>query len=267
MWSEFFSGKSVIVGGGATGIGAASVEEFARAGARVVIGDVADEIGAALAQTLVSQGHNVVYRHCDVSREADVEDIFSWVDTTHGSVDVLHANAGIEWTKDVRHTTLEEWQRVVDINLTGVFLLSRAAMMRMCAQGFGSIVVTSSPHAVATVPDAGAYAASKGGAHSLIRSLALEGAPFGVRVNGIIPGTIDTPMVRREAQASSDPEEQLVRMASAHPMGRIGQPSEVAHSALYLASPLASFMTGSMITVDGGLTAGLPAGPPLSYNN
>ena len=267
MWDEYFTGKTVVVGGGSTGIGAAAVEGFARAGAHVVIADVADEIGATLAQSLSSEGNHAVYRHCDVSREADVEGVFSWVDATYGSLDVLYANAGIEWTKDVRHTTLDEWQRVVDVNLTGMFLVCRAAMRRMCDQGFGSIIVTSSPHAIATVPDAGAYAASKGGAHALVRSLALEGAPYGVRVNGIIPGTIDTPMVRREAQASSDPEEQLVRMASAHPLGRIGQPFEVAESALFLASPLASFMTGSMVTVDGGLMSGLPAGPPLSYNN
>jgi NAD(P)-dependent dehydrogenase (short-subunit alcohol dehydrogenase family) len=267
MWNEYFSGKTVIVGGGSTGIGAAAVEGFARAGANVVVADVADEIGIALTQSLISEGHRADYRHCDVSSEADVEGVFSWADATYGSLDVLYANAGIEWTKDVRHTSLDEWRRVVDVNLTGMFLLCRAAMRRMCDQGFGSIVVTSSPHALATVPDAGAYAASKGGAHALVRSLALEGAPYGVRANGIIPGTIDTPMVRREAQASSDPEEQLVRMASAHPMGRIGQPDEVANAALFLASSLASFMTGSMVTVDGGLMCGLPAGPPLSYNN
>jgi NAD(P)-dependent dehydrogenase (short-subunit alcohol dehydrogenase family) len=267
MWNEYFAGKTVVVGGGSTGIGAAAVEGFARAGANVVVADVADDIGSALTQSLILEGHHALYHHCDVSDEVQVEGLFASVDATYGSLDVLYANAGIEWMKDVRHTTLDEWQRVLDVNLTGVFLLCRAAMRRMCDQGYGSIVVTSSPHAIATVPDAGAYAASKGGAHALVRSLALEGAPYGVRVNGIIPGTIDTPMVRREAQASSDPEEQLVRMASAHPLGRIGQPSEVAGAALFLASPMASFITGSMISVDGGLMAGLPAGPPLSYNN
>jgi len=182
-------------------------------------------------------------------------------------LDVVYANAGIEWTKDVRHTSLQEWRHVLDVNLTGTFLITRAAMITMCDRKAGSIVVTSSPHALATVPDAGAYAASKGGVHALVRSLSLEGAPYGVRVNGIVPGTIDTPMVRREAQAAADPERQLELMAATHPLNRLGKPSEVANLALFLASPLADFMTGSLVSVDGGLMAGLPSGPPLSYNN
>jgi dihydroanticapsin dehydrogenase len=267
MWSEYFSGKTVIVGGGSTGIGAAAVAGFAHAGANVVVADVADEIGAALAQSLNDEGHHVTYRHCDVSREEDVDGVFSWVEGTFGALDVVYANAGIEWTKDVRHTSLQEWRHVLDVNLTGTFLITRAAMITMCDRKAGSIVVTSSPHALATVPDAGAYAASKGGVHALVRSLSLEGAPYGVRVNGIVPGTIDTPMVRREAQAAADPERQLELMAATHPLNRLGKPSEVANLALFLASPLADFMTGSLVSVDGGLMAGLPSGPPLSYNN
>jgi dihydroanticapsin dehydrogenase len=267
MWSEYFFGKTVVVGGGSTGIGAAAVEGFARAGANVVVTDVADEIGDSLVRSLTSEGHHAVYRHCDVSNEADVDGVFSWVHETYGSLDVVYANAGIEWVKDVRHTSLQEWQRVLNVNLTGMFLICRAALRTMCDQESGSIVMTSSPHAVATVPDAGAYAASKGGVHALVRALALEGAPYGVRVNGIVPGAIDTPMVRREVQASSNPEEQLVLMASAHPLGRLGQPFEVANVALFLASSLAGFITGSLVSVDGGQMAALPSGPPLSYNN
>ena len=267
MWTEYFAGKTVVVAGGSTGIGAAAAEGFARAGAHTVVTDVADSIGAALVASLNADGHHAVFRHCDVGHEEDVEGVFSWVEATYGGLDVVFANAGVEWTKDVRHTTLEEWAHVLTVNLTGVFLVGRAAMRSMCDRRSGSIVVTSSPHAVATVPDAGAYAASKGGVHALIRALSLEGAPFGVRVNGVVPGTIDTPMVRREAQAAADPEAQMVLMARTHPLGRLGQPSEVANVALFLASPLADFVTGSMFSVDGGLMAGLPSGPPLSYNN
>jgi NAD(P)-dependent dehydrogenase (short-subunit alcohol dehydrogenase family) len=267
MWREYFTEKTVVIAGGSMGIGAASAAGFARAGANVVVTDVADEVGAALAKSLNHEGCYVVYRHCDVSNEDDVTDVFAWVEATFGSLDVVHANAGIEWTKDVRNTTLAQWRRVIDVNLTGVFLVTRAAMLSMCERRSGSIVVTSSPHAIATVPDAGAYAASKGGVHALVRSLSLEGAPFGVRVNGIVPGTIDTPMVRREAQAAADPEHQLALMAGTHPLNRLGEPEEVANMALFLASPLASFMTGSLVPVDGGLMAGLPSGPPLSYND
>lgn len=267
MWNEFFTDKIVVIAGGSTGIGSASAAGFARAGANVIITDVADKLGLELVQSLNDEGCQVHYQHCDVSNEDDVERVFSWTQSMFGPPDVVHANAGIEWVKDVRHTSLVEWQRVVDVNLTGVFLITRAAMLVMCERQSGAIVVTSSPHALATVPDSGAYAASKGGAHALVRSLALEGAPFGVRVNGIVPGTIDTPMVRREAQAAADPENQMKLMAGTHPLNRLGLPEEVANMALFLASPLASFMTGSLVSVDGGLMAGLPSGPPLSYNN
>jgi NAD(P)-dependent dehydrogenase (short-subunit alcohol dehydrogenase family) len=267
MWSEYFSGKTVLVGGGSMGIGAAVVEGFARAGAKVVVTDVADEVGDSLVRSLTLEGHHAVYRHCDVSNEADVGDVFSWVQETYGELDVVYANAGIEWMKDIRHTSLQEWQRVINVNLTGMFLIGRAALRTMCDQQSGSIVVTSSPHAVATVADAGAYAASKGGVHALVRALALEGASFGVRVNGISPGTIDTPMVRREVLVASDPVEQLRLMAAAHPLGRLGQPYEVANLALFLASSLADFITGSLVSVDGGLMAGVPSGPLLNYNN
>ena len=266
MWDELFKDKIVIVGGGAAGIGGASVQGFARAGAVTVVLDVDDTTGRALVASLTAEGLRAAYRHCDVSNEDDVTGAFAWAHDTYGPPDVVYANAGVEWTKDVRHTTLEEWNRVLAINLTGVFLLARAALTTMCERGHGAIVVTSSPHALATVPDAGAYAASKGGVHALVNALALEGAPYGVRVNGIVPGTIDTPMVRREAQAARDPEAQLKFMVLAHPLGRLGQPEDVAQVALFLASPLASFVTGAMFAVDGGLMAALPAGPPMSYN-
>ena len=267
MWDEMFSEKVVLTFGGSTGIGAASAREFARAGAKVVVADVADDIGEALAASLRREGGNVVYRHCDVASESDVLTIFEWVEETLGAPDVVFVSAGIEWTKDIRHTSVEEWNRVVAINLTGMFLIGRQALVTMCARSAGAIVLTSSPHAIATVPDAGAYAASKGGVHALVNALALEGAPFNVRVNGIQPGTIDTPMIRREADVASDPAEQLVLMAKTHPLGRVGRPEEVANVALFLASPLASFVTGTMYAVDGGLMAALPSGPPLSYNN
>lgn len=267
MWEEYFTGRTVVVSGGSTGIGAAAASAFARAGALTAILDLADEPGETLAASLRAEGHEVRYRHCDVGDEDDVTASFAWVLESRGAPDVVYANAGIEWTKDVRHTSLHEWHRVLNVNLTGVFLVARAALRVMCDRGSGSIVVTSSPHAVATVPDAGAYAASKGGVHALVRAMSLEGAPYGVRVNGVVPGTIDTPLVRREAQASSNPDAVMAQLAKGQPIGRIGQASDVANVALFLASPLCDFVTGSLFSVDGGLTAGLPSGPPKAYGS
>jgi dihydroanticapsin dehydrogenase len=267
MWAEHFAGSTVIVSGGATGIGAAVVRSFARAGANTVLLDVGDEIGETLVASLVDEGHHVVYRHCDVSVERDVESSFAWVDEHYGALDVVFANAGIEWTKDARHTSLAEWQRVIDVNLTGMFLVGRESLRVMCENARGSLIMTSSPHAVATVPDTVAYAASKGGVSALVRALSLEGAPYNVRVNGVVPGTIDTPMVRREFQASSDPELQRSLMASSQPLQRVGQPEDVANLVLFLSSAMADFMTGTLVAVDGGLTAGLPTGSPSSYQD
>ena len=264
MWSEYFSGKTVIITGGSTGIGAGAAQGFARAGAHTIVADVADSLGEDLVRTLVAEGHSAIYRHCDVGNEDDVEGMFALVRDTFGEVDVAYANAGIEWTKDARHTSLEEWSHVLNVNLTGVFLVGRAALRPMCERRAGSIVVTSSPHALATVSDGVAYAASKGGVSALVRSLALEGAPYGVRVNGVIPGSINTPMIRREAQATSNPEEALKLMDRSQPWGRIGEPNEVANVTMFLASPLAEFVTGSLYSVDGGLGAALAMGP-FSY--
>jgi NAD(P)-dependent dehydrogenase (short-subunit alcohol dehydrogenase family) len=136
----------------------------------------------------------------------------------------------------------------------------------MIEQGSGVLVLTSSPHAFNTVPDAGAYAASKGGVLALTRSLALEGAPHGIRANTVLPGAVDTPMLRRETLASPDPEAQFARWAAMHPLNRLGRPDEIAEAALFLASDAASFVTGTSLAVDGGVLGAQPGGSPVSYS-
>lgn len=267
LWPSSFTDKVVCVSGGAAGIGAAVVRAFAEAGASVVIADIDLPRAEDLAEQLTTEGGRAEAFRCDVSDEVAVSNLFARVAERYGRLDVVLANAGVEWTRDVRHTSLAAWQRVIAVNLTGVFLVCREALRVMCAQRSGVLLVTTSPHALATVPDAGAYAASKGGVHALMRALALEAAPYQVRVNALMPGTIDTPMVQREALASSTPELQLERMAASQPLGRMGKAAEVADAALFLASPAASFITGSVLSVDGGLMASLPSGNPISYRN
>ncbi|MDQ3890163.1 MAG: SDR family oxidoreductase [Actinomycetota bacterium] len=255
-----FGDQVVMVSGGATGIGAASARAFAAEGARVTILDVNAVDGEATAGEIGGR-----FREVDVTDEAEVREAVEETVSEYGRLDVMHANAGIEWTKRVVDTELEEWNRVIAVNLTGVYLCCRYALRRMVEQKRGALVITASPHALVTVPDAGAYAASKGGVLALNRALALEGAPHNVRSNALLPGAIDTPMLRREAEVAPDPDEQVRRFGLIHPIARLGRPEEVAQAALFLASDAASFVTGTALAVEGGLLAVVPSGPALAY--
>jgi len=262
-----FSGQVALIAGGATGIGAGCAQAFAASGAAVVVADIDAGAAETTIEAITTAGGKARFVSCDVADEAQVEGLIADVVATEGRLDVVHANAGLESMQKATEASLPHWNRVIGVNLTGVFLVCSAALRQMYRQGSGSVIITSSPHAVATVPDAAAYAASKGGVHALMRALALEAAPAGIRVNAIVPGTIDTPMVQRESRVAADPDEQMKRFAASHPLGRMGRPEEVASVALFLASDAASFVTGSAVSVDGGLMAALPSGPALSYNS
>lgn len=262
-----FDDKVAIVTGGAAGIGGATAQAFAREGATVHIFDKDRAEGERTAARIRADGRTAHFHEGDAADESDVREVVDAALEASGRLDVMHANAGIEWTKKVVDTSLEEWERVIAVNLTGVYLASRFALARMLEQRSGSIVITCSPHALSTVPDAGAYAASKGGVLALTRALALEAAPHGIRVNALLPGAIDTPMLRREAEVSSDPVQQLERFAAIHPLNRLGRAPEIAEVVLFLASDAASFITGAAIPVEGGLLAAQPSGPPISYGD
>jgi len=244
-------GKNVIVTGGASGIGLASVERCLEEGASVVIADIAGSDGEARAAALDDKhAGRCLFKACDVTDSAQVDRLFEDTVAELGSVDAVFNNAGIGGICPTDELSDEEYLRIIDINLNGVFRVARAALRVMYRQGSGSIVNCASILGVFGQSQTAAYTAAKGGVVNLTRTLALEAAPKGVRVNAIGPGYIDTPLL---ADLDDELLQGLIRL---HPLGRLGRPQEVANAFLFLAGDEASFTTGTTLMVDGGFTAG-----------
>jgi NAD(P)-dependent dehydrogenase (short-subunit alcohol dehydrogenase family) len=247
------TGKVAIVTGAASGIGRAAVELFAREGAVVVAADVSDEAGRHFVDELAKQGHTCVYAHADVSKDADVAAMVHLALSQYGRVDALFNNAGIEGEQaPTAEASLENWERVIDINLKGVFLGLKHGIKAMLRNGGGAIVNNASVAGLVGFAGVPAYCASKGGVVQLTRAAALEYATQGIRVNCLCPGVIDTPMVQRFTR---DHLEAAAALTQLEPVGRLGRAEEVAQLALFLASDRSSFITGAVIPVDGGLVA------------
>ena len=260
------AGRVAVVTGAAMGIGAACAAAYAAQGARVMIADIDAAAGAATAAAIATAGGQAQFRYLDVADSSGCAALVDWTVASFGAIDIMHANAGIELCRSVWDTTDAEWDRVIGVNLSGSFYCARAAMQAMRAAGRpGAVLLTASPHAFMTSREIAAYAASKGGQVALMRALALEGAPFGIRVNAILPGAIETPMLHREAASTNDPAALLATFAAAQPMGRLGQPEDVAKAAAFLVSDAASFVTGTCLAADGGLMAAINSGPAISY--
>ena len=246
-------GRTAVVTGGCSGIGLATVRRFVEEGARVVIGDIDDAAGAALAAELGGPDA-VTYVHVDVTSKDEVDALFKTAKDTYGSVDIAFNNAGISPPEDdsILDTDLDAWRKVQEVNLTSVYLCCKAALPYMLEQKRGSIINTASFVAVMGAATSQiSYSASKGGVLSMSRELGVQFAREGVRVNALCPGPVNTPLLKE--LFASDAERAARRLVHV-PMGRFGEPEEMANAVLFLASDESSFMTANTFLVDGGIS-------------
>ena len=245
-------GKVAFISGGARGMGAEEARLFAREGAKVGLGDVLDEAGRQVEAEINEAGGEALYLHLDVTDESQWREAVSAVVGRFGRLDVLVNNAGIAEYTILEETTVEQWERMMAVNAKGVFLGTKAAIPEMRKAGGGSIINISSQLGIVGVETSSAqYIASKGAVRLFTKSAAVQYASEGIRVNSVHPGPIKTPM---SAVGRADPERQE-HSISRIPLGRYGEPHEVAYGVLYLATDESSFVTGSEIVIDGGWTA------------
>ena len=242
-------GKVAVVTGGCSGIGLATVRRFAEEGARVVVADLSDEAGERLAAEVGG-----TYVHTDVASKEDVDRLFATAVETYGRVDIAFNNAGISPPEDdsILDTDLEAWRRVQEVNLTSVYLCCKAALPYMLEQKSGSIINTASFVAVMGAATSQiSYSASKGGVLAMTRELGVQFARDGIRVNALCPGPVNTPLLK---ELFAKDAERAARRLVHVPMGRFGEPEEMANAVLFLASDESSFMTASTFLVDGGIS-------------
>jgi len=244
-----FTGKVALVTGGGSGIGRATCELFAQRGGAVAVADINEAAARAVAEALTKTGARALACACDVSRAEQVEAAFDAARRALGPVGVAVNCAGILRSHSLEDTSEAEWNEVLQVNLTGAFLVTRAAMRAMRAQGGGAIVHIASRMAIRVKEECGAYAASKAGILSLTRMAALEGAPHGIRVNCVCPGFVDSPMTRTGYN-----DDAFTGWNKVCPLGRPGRPDDIAKAMLFLASDDSSFITGVTLPVDGGRT-------------
>jgi len=253
-----FKNKVIIVTGAGSGIGKGIARLMAEQGAKVVIATKVDAEGHQVEQDLIAAGHWGKYIQTDVSDEQSVQRLLDMTDTEVGSVDVLVNNAGITIFKPLIESTLDDWNKVIDTDLKGVFLCSKYTAKNMITHKTkGSIINISSNHAYRTLPDTEIYAAAKGGVNAMTRSMAISLGQYGIRVNSICPGFTDTHHYQSWLATKENPEALEQEIHALHALGDISTPIDIAHMVSFLASEKSRNITGSDFLVDGGLTSRL----------
>ena len=248
-------GKVALITGGSLGLGKATAELFAKEGAKVVITGRTEKTLQEAVDAAKNNGHDIDYIVSDVSKEDDCKEAVDFTLNKYGKIDILFNNAGVLHAALTHETDTETWDRLFNINVKGTYLMSKYTIPHMLEKGYGCIVNKSSIAGLKGIPGISAYNSTKGAVTQLTRSMALDYAKQGIRVNAICPGTIETPMVDGllDKMPDRDGAEELFK--SFHPMGRFGTADEIAHSVLFLCDDSIKFMTGSMLSVDGGWVA------------
>jgi NAD(P)-dependent dehydrogenase (short-subunit alcohol dehydrogenase family) len=256
MTGTQLDGKIALITGAASGIGRASAVLFARAGAGVVLTDINESGGHAVATEITQNGGRAIFEAGDVTLGADCWRIVERAARHFGGLHILFNNAGIIRRASVVELDEADWDRVMAVNVKSIFLMSRQVIPVMASAGGGSIINTASGWGLAGGPRAAVYCASKGAVVLLTKAMAIDHGAQKIRVNCICPGDTDTAMLRNEARQLGESNDKFLAEAAKRPLGRVGQPEEIAQAALYLASDASSFVTGTALVVDGGGLAG-----------